>query len=94
MMNSYHIFLTALLLTLVCLQFRLWIGESSFAHVNDLRSEIELRTAENEVRRQRNDVLKTEILDLKHHLSAVEEISRSELGLIRKGETFFLLVED
>ena len=94
MMNSYHIFLTVLLLTLVCLQFRLWIGESSFAHVNDLRSEIELRTAENEMRRQRNDVLKTEILDLKHHLSAVEEISRSELGLIRKGETFFLLVED
>lgn len=94
MMNSYHIFLTVLLLTLVCLQFRLWIGESSFAHVNDLRSEIELRTAENEVRRQRNDVLKAEILDLKHHLSAVEEISRSELGLIRKGETFFLLVED
>tara|TARA_B100000700_G_C14471691_1_gene590951 strand:- start:121 stop:405 length:285 start_codon:yes stop_codon:yes gene_type:complete len=94
MMNSYHIFLTVLLLTLVCLQFRLWIGESSFAHVNDLRSEIELRTAENEVRRQRNYVLKTEILDLKHHLSAVEEISRSELGLIRKGETFFLLVED
>ena len=94
MMNSYHIFLTVLLLTLVCLQFRLWIGQSSFAHVNDLRSEIELRTVENEVRRQRNDVLKTEILDLKHHLSAVEEISRSELGLIRKGETFFLLVED
>ena len=94
MMNSYHIFLTVLLLTLVCLQFRLWIGESSFAHVNDLRSEIELRTAENEMRRQRNDVLKAEILDLKHHLSAVEEISRSELGLIRKGETFFLLVED
>ena len=93
-MNSYHIFLTVLLLTLVCLQFRLWIGESSFAHVNDLRSEIELRTAENEMRRQRNDVLKAEILDLKHHLSAVEEISRSELGLIRKGETFFLLVED
>ena len=93
-MTSYHLFLAVLLLTLVCLQGRLWVGQGSFAHVNDLRSEVELRTVENEIRRQRNDVLKAEILDLKHRLSAVEEISRSELGLIRKGETFFLLVED
>ena len=55
---------------------------------------MEQRTAENEVRRQRNDILKAEILDLKQGLAAVEDIARSELGLIKKGETFFLLVED
>ena len=94
MMTSYQIFLAALLLTLGCLQFRLWVGQGSFAHVNDLRTEVVLRKAENEARRQRNEVLKAEILDLKNRLSAVEEIARGELGLIRKGETFFLLVED
>ena len=94
MITPFRIFLAALLLTFSGLQYRLWVGQGSFAHVNDLHSEVELRSAENEVRRQRNDILKAEILDLKEGLAAVEDIARSELGLIKKGETFFLLVED
>ena len=94
MITPFRIFLAALLLTFSGLQYRLWVGQGSFAHVNDLHSEVELRSAENEVRRQRNDILKAEILDLKEGLAAVEDLARSELGLIKKGETFFLLVED
>ena len=94
MITAYRIFLVTLLLIFTGLQYRLWIGQGSFAHVNDLRAVVEQRTAENEVRRQRNDILKAEILDLKQGLAAVEDIARSELGLIKKGETFFLLLED
>ena len=94
MITAYRIFLVTLLLIFTGLQYRLWIGQGSFAHVNDLRAVVDQRTAENEVRRQRNDILKAEILDLKQGLAAVEDIARSELGLIKKGETFFLLVED
>ena len=94
MITPFRIFLAALLLTFSGLQYRLWVGQGSFAHVNDLSSKVELRSAENEVRRQRNDILKAEILDLKEGLAAVEDLARSELGLIKKGETFFLLVED
>ena len=94
MITPFRIFLAALLLTFSGLQYRLWVGQGSFAHVNDLRSKVEFRSAENEVRRQRNDILKAEILDLKEGLAAVEDLARSELGLIKKGETFFLLVED
>tara|TARA_Y100001934_G_C12241037_1_gene720301 strand:- start:344 stop:628 length:285 start_codon:yes stop_codon:yes gene_type:complete len=94
MITAYRIFLVTLLLIFTGLQYRLWIGQGSFAHVNDLRAVVEQRTAENEVRRQRNDILKAEILDLKQGLAAVEDIARSELGLIKKGETFFLLIED
>ena len=94
MITAYRIFLVTLLLIFTGLQYRLWIGQGSFAHVNDLRAVVEQRTAENEVRLQRNDILKAEILDLKQGLAAVEDIARSELGLIKKGETFFLLVED
>ena len=94
MITAYRIFLVTFLLIFTGLQYRLWVGQGSFAHVNDLRAVVEQRTAENEVRRQRNDILKAEILDLKQGLAAVEDIARSELGLIKKGETFFLLVED
>ena len=54
---------------------------------------VEQKRSANESRRQRNAILKAEILDLKQGLEAVEDIARSELGLIKKGETFFLLVE-
>lgn len=94
MITPYRIFIGILLLAIAGLQTRLWTGSGSFAHVNGLRAEVEQRSAENEARQQRNAILKAEIIDLKQGLEAIEDIARSELGLIRKGETFFLLVED
>ena len=94
MITPYRIFIGILVLAIAGLQVRLWTGPGSFAHVNGLRSEVEQQGADNEAKSQRNAILKAEILDLKEGLDAVEDIARSELGLIRKGETFFLLVED
>ena len=94
MITFFRVLITILLLAIAGLQARLWTGQSSFAHVSSLGVEVHQRTAENERRRQRNAVLRAEILDLKQGLDAVEDIARSELGLIKKGETFFLLVED
>ena len=94
MTMSHRIFIAVLLILLGSLQYRLWVGQGSFAHVNDLRVEVERRIAENQESSQRNDILKAEILDLKQGLTAAEDIARSEMGLIKKGETFFLLAED
>ncbi|MBO6596193.1 MAG: septum formation initiator family protein [Pseudomonadales bacterium] len=93
-MTPFRVFVVVLLLAICSLQVRLWTGQGSFAHVSGLSAQVKQRTAENEARRQRNAVLKAEIKDLKQGLDAVEDIARSELGLIKKGETFFLLVED
>ena len=78
---------------LVALQFRLWVGEGSFAHVNGLQAKLDKAQVDNEVKKRRNDVLRAEIRDLKNGYDALEEKARSELGLIKEGETFFLLVE-
>jgi cell division protein FtsB len=94
MITPFHLFVVVLLLAIVGLQGRLWAGQGSFAHINGLGEKVSLRSAENESRRGRNAVLKAEILDLKQGLEAVEDIARSELGLIKEGEIFFLLVED
>ncbi|MDA0273624.1 MAG: septum formation initiator family protein [Proteobacteria bacterium] len=94
MITPFRLFVVVLLLSIAGLQARLWIGQGSFAHVSGLEEKVSLRTAENESRRGRNAILKAEIIDLKQGLEAVEDIARSELGLIKKGETFFLLVED
>ncbi|MFT7687851.1 MAG: cell division protein FtsB [Candidatus Azotimanducaceae bacterium] len=75
------------------LQFRLWIGPGSFAHVNGLQKKMTHADAANTVKEERNKVLRVEIRDLKDGLETVEEKARTELGLIKEDETFFLLVD-
>jgi cell division protein FtsB len=42
---------------------------------------------------ERNRALAAEVADLKSGVDAVEEIARSELGMIRTGETLFQVVD-
>ncbi|MCB1644692.1 MAG: septum formation initiator family protein [Pseudomonadales bacterium] len=83
-----------LVLIVLGLQTRLWVGEGSFAHVDGLQQQVERERTENAIKEQRNRVLRAEILELKNGLDAIEEKARSEFSLIKEGETFFLLVED
>lgn len=75
------------------LQYRLWVGESSFAHVDGLKKQVAQQEASNERRKRRNEVLKAEIIDLKSGVDAIEEKARTEWGLVKPDETFYLLVE-
>ena len=76
------------------LQFRLWTCEDSYAHVVALHSQLERRTVVNEVKATRNRLLRAEIIDLRQGLDAIEERARTEFGLIKKDETFILLIDD
>ncbi len=78
---------------LVLLQYRLWIGNGSLTEVNHLQQEKESIIAENELLNERNDSLAAEVLDLKQGLDAIEERARSEMGMIKKDETFYQLVD-
>jgi len=87
-------FVTVMLfIMLVLLQYRLWIGNGSLTEVHHLQKEKELITNENELLRERNDSLAAEVLDLKQGLDAIEERARSEMGMIKKDETFYQLVD-
>ena len=82
-----------LLMLLAGLQYRLWVGESSFAHVDGLSDRVESLSASNQSKQRRNDVLKAEIVELKNGYDAVEEKARTEWGLVKSDETFYLLVD-
>ena len=93
-MIARKVLILALLVVLVGLQSRRWLGEGSFAHVNTLQAKVSRKVAENGVKVQRNKILRAEIIELKRGLESIEEKARSEFGLIKEGETFFLLIED
>lgn len=87
------VLLIVFLILFVGLQYRLWVGEGSLAHRHELEKKIEQQQAENEVLRERNRILGLEVEALKNGLDAVEERAREEMGMIREGETFFMIVE-
>jgi len=78
---------------LLVLQFKLWFGDGNMREVWRLQTAIEDQKSENEKLRERNVALEAEVRDLKQGLEAVEERARSELGMIKKDETFYQIVE-
>ncbi len=90
---AMKVLLGALVVMLVMLQVNLWVGEGSFAQLNTLESQVEVQKQDNLVLAERNQELENEVLDLKTGLDAVEERARSEFGMVKDGETLFLIVE-
>lgn len=86
--------LTILLIALLLgLQYKLWVGEGSLAEIWSLHQAGEVQREENARLKERNAALEAEVQDLKQGLDAVEERARSELGMIKDGETFYQIVE-
>jgi cell division protein FtsB len=87
-------FVVLLVSLLALVQFRLWVGDKSLVEVWRLRQAIDRQTSENALLHSRNQRLEAEVRDLKTGLDAVEERARLELGMIRKDEIYFQIVED
>ena len=83
----------ALMLLLGALQSKLWLGGGGWRDAKTLQHTVEEQRAENARLQQRNDALTAEVEDLKSGETAVEERARSELGMIKPGETFYRVVE-
>lgn len=82
-----------LLALLAALQAKLWFGAGGWPQATELQSTVEAQRAENARLQQRNDALSAEVEDLKSGETAVEERARSELGMVKPGETFYRVVE-
>jgi len=104
--TSLFLALTAML---AAMQYRLWFGETgSFPELTRLQQSIEENQKVNDTLTERNRVLSAQVRDLKKDreslkkqneasddgLSALEERARTELGMIRQDEVFYLIVDD
>ena len=88
-----RIFLLFLLTALLLLQVQLWIAPDGIRAVMQLQRDMQEQQDKNNILAARNQVLAAEVQDLKSGNYAIEERARSELGMIRKGETFFQVIE-
>ena len=83
-----------LIVLLLMLQYKLWFGDGNMREVWQLEQAIAAQKAENQKLRDRNLALEAEVRDLKQGLEAIEERARNELGMIKKDETFYQIVEE
>ncbi len=103
MINSFNfkvedkpikILIAIIILLIIHLQYRLWVGDGSVAQIKEY--EVRLETVKEKVKekKERNEALYAEIEDLRKGQEAIEERARDELGMIKENETFFQVIEE
>jgi cell division protein FtsB len=83
----------ALAALLLALQYPLWLGKGSWMRVWELDRSLAQQRGTNAKLKARNDALDAEVRDLKQGLEAIEEHARLDLGMIKKDEIFYQVVE-
>ena len=78
---------------IVLIQVPLWLGKGGWLRVWEVDRHYEAQRTRNAELQSRNRSLEAEVLDLKQGVDALEERARYELGMIRKDEVFFQVVE-
>jgi len=84
--------LAALCLVLAGLQYRFWFADGGVIDSRRLQQAVDEQAGSNTQLQQRNAVLEAEVADLRNGGAAIEAHARSELGMVRKGESFYLVV--
>jgi cell division protein FtsB len=79
-------------LLIILIQYPLWLGDGGFKTIIEKNKQINIQKKINLVLKKENDALVAEVNDLKKGTKAVEERARGELGMIKKGEIFFQII--
>jgi len=87
------ILITIIILLIIHLQYRLWWGDGSMREINAYQLRLDELKKQVQEKKERNDALYAEVLDLRKGQEAIEERARDELGMIKEGETFFQVLE-
>ena len=86
------IIILILLVLLIWLQYKLWLGDGGIPEVLDLEREIVSVQTEVDRLQERNQALEAEVVDLKKGNEAIEERARSEMGMIKEGEIYYQVI--
>lgn len=90
LMRSIIIFL---LLALLGLQYKLWVGDGSVLQWFRLEHKLAAEEQENKSLAARNRAVEADVLELKSGEQALEEQARYELGMVKEGEVYYQCAE-
>ena len=95
MITKYRFYLVSLVLlgVLFFLQYRLWFEAGGIRDMIRLRKELAIQTKETELLKKHNEELLFQVARLQNSKDAVESRARNELGMIKKGETFYQIIK-
>ena len=82
-----------LVVLLIYLQYILWFSKGGIRDEQMLKRTVAQQQAEISVLKERNQALAAEVIDLKQGMEAIEELARSEMGMIKDGELFFQIIK-
>lgn len=77
---------------IVYLQYRLWLGPGGYLDAAELAQRVESGQQHNAELARRNARIEAEINRLENDPEAIEYHARADLGMVKPGETFYLIV--
>ena len=80
------------MILLLLLLASLWVGHGSYPEIWKLEDDIAMQKKKNEIQEDKNRKIQAELDDARVGHAAVEERARSELGMTKRGETFFEII--
>jgi cell division protein FtsB len=82
-----------LILALVGLQYKLWLGDGGIYQWIDLEKKLAAQESENEKLSVRNRAIEADIVELQSGDQALEEQARYELGMVKTDEIYYQFVD-
>lgn len=87
------IFLLTMLGLFGLLQYRLWQPGGGCLLAYRLQREVKTQLAENAAWQEKNRILTEKLVWLNQDPQAIEHFARNELGMIKTGESFYMVIE-
>lgn len=89
----FNLLLIVLIGMLAFLQYRLWFESGGVFEMHQLKKQLAAEQLQNEQFKKRNQQILLQIQQLRKNQDAIELRARQELGMIKKGETFYQVVK-
>ena len=81
-----------LVILLIVLQYKLWFSSGGFVETRHLKQQIAAEQAKNDKLAKQNAILMADVKALKSNKDAIATRARNDLGMIKKGDTFYQVV--
>lgn len=82
-----------LLILILLTQYPFWMGKGGWFNMRELQEQVQQLEFNNQALAARNNALEAEVQDLKTGKSAVEELARNELDMIKSDEIFIQIIK-